>query len=160
MPFIGFFFLRVVPHSTAYSALPVDEERERSRSNPMMRTRSEETKCSTRRMSQEPGTQPTVRENSLSHENASRDPVINHEASEAPETDTDETSSLISGSSIPGDVLSQGEGKSSGCDSHRVDIKGFRMLPTLDFWKLFSLLGILTGVGLMTIKYAKFKSLL
>lgn len=36
--------------------------------------------------------------------------------------------------------------------AHRVDIRGWKMLPKLEFWQLFSLMGIMTGVGLMTIK--------
>jgi hypothetical protein len=36
--------------------------------------------------------------------------------------------------------------------SHRVDIRGFRMLPFQRFWQLFSIMGILAGIGLMTIK--------
>ncbi|KAI9055003.1 hypothetical protein LZ554_002145 [Drepanopeziza brunnea f. sp. 'monogermtubi'] len=31
------------------------------------------------------------------------------------------------------------------------DIRGFKMLPMIEFWQLFILMGILTGVGLMTI---------
>jgi hypothetical protein len=37
--------------------------------------------------------------------------------------------------------------------SHRVDIRGFQLLRTLGFWQLFSIMAILAGVGLMTIKY-------
>lgn len=38
--------------------------------------------------------------------------------------------------------------------SHRVDIRGFTLLRTLGFWQLFAIMGILAGVGIMTIKYA------
>ena len=37
--------------------------------------------------------------------------------------------------------------------SHRVDIRGLKLLRTAEFWQLFSIMGILTGIGLMTIKY-------
>ena len=43
------------------------------------------------------------------------------------------------------------EGKDDD-DVPHVDIRGLALLPRLDFWQLFVLLGILTGVGLMTIK--------
>ncbi|KAK7423789.1 hypothetical protein QQZ08_008944 [Neonectria magnoliae] len=35
--------------------------------------------------------------------------------------------------------------------SHRIDIRGFTLLRTLDFWQLFAIMGILAGVGIMTI---------
>jgi hypothetical protein len=65
--------------------------------------------------------------------------------------ETDETSSLMSPSSAlaPGNVF---EGNSVKDHAHRVDIRGLKMLPLIEFWQLFALMGILTGVGLMTIK--------
>ncbi|KAK3991347.1 major facilitator superfamily domain-containing protein [Cladorrhinum sp. PSN332] len=64
--------------------------------------------------------------------------------------DADETSSLMSkASSLPGDVLVQ---SSVDMDrSHRVDIRGWRLLQNFDFWQLFAIMGILAGIGLMTI---------
>jgi hypothetical protein len=54
-------------------------------------------------------------------------------------------------SSLSGDVLVQ---SSVDLDrSHRVDIRGLRLLSSLEFWQLFSIMGILAGIGLMTIKY-------
>lgn len=63
----------------------------------------------------------------------------------------DETSSLISRtSSLPGDVLVQ---NSVDLDrSHRIDIRGWKLLSNVEFWQLFSIMGILAGIGLMTIK--------
>jgi hypothetical protein len=65
--------------------------------------------------------------------------------------DVDETSSLMSkGSSLPGDVL-----LSASVDldrSHRVDIRGWQLLRNLDFWQQWLIMGILSGIGLMTIK--------
>jgi hypothetical protein len=65
--------------------------------------------------------------------------------------DATETSSLMSRtSSLPGEVLLQ---NSVDLDrSHRVDIRGWRLLRSLEFWQLFSIMGILAGIGLMTIK--------
>ncbi len=67
------------------------------------------------------------------------------------EGDATETSSLMSkSSSLPGDILVQ-----SNVDmdrSHRVDIRGWNLLKTVDFWQLFAIMGILAGIGLMTIK--------
>ena len=66
--------------------------------------------------------------------------------------DIDETSSLMSkSSSLPGDVLVQ---SSVDMDrSHRIDIRGWRLLSNIEFWQLFAIMGILAGIGLMTIKY-------
>lgn len=92
------------------------------------------------------------------------------------EPSPDENSSLISRSSegeedededVDGDV---GERSSSARDSsvfasdsgavldgcsdpvHHLDIRGWTLFRTVDFWLLFTVLGTLTGVGLMTIK--------
>lgn len=64
----------------------------------------------------------------------------------------DETSSLMSkGSSLPGEVLVQ---NSVDMDqSHRVDIRGWKLLRDIEFWQFFAIMGILAGIGLMTIKY-------
>jgi hypothetical protein len=67
----------------------------------------------------------------------------------------DESSSLMSKtssshSSLPGDVLLSG-----GVDldrSHRVDIRGWHLLRNFDFWQQWLIMGILSGIGLMTIK--------
>lgn len=64
--------------------------------------------------------------------------------------DADETSSLVSG---PGDLPDHD--KSSvyrGHHSHRSDITGVALIKNGAFWKLFIMLGLLCGVGLMTIK--------
>jgi hypothetical protein len=58
-----------------------------------------------------------------------------------------------SSSSNPGDMLSEENFVKD--HAHRVDIRGFKMLPLIEFWQLFALMGILTGIGLMTIKYVK-----
>lgn len=126
--FIGYFFLRVLPHPH-YSRLPRSSGLARADSNRLHRTRSEEAKARTQREVVEPG-------------------------GEAPEgvtsTDTDETSSLMSKStsSSSGDLPEETIVKDH---AHRVDIRGIKMLPLVEFWQLFALMGILTGIGLMTI---------
>jgi hypothetical protein len=56
---------------------------------------------------------------------------------------------------VPGDIDDDDHPlkRSSISHSHptRGDITGLKLLPTVDFWLLFSMLGILTGIGLMTI---------
>ena len=72
------------------------------------------------------------------------------EVAEGVNTDT-ETSSLMSKSTStsPGDDVEESNVKDH---SHRIDIRGLKMLPMIEFWQLFMLMGILTGTGLMTIK--------
>ncbi|KAA6410012.1 MAG: hypothetical protein FRX48_06626 [Lasallia pustulata] len=85
MSFLGFFFLRVVHHPSAYSAVPVYEGGGRNDMNPLHRTKSGDSRLSVTRLSQEP------------------------------------------------------------------DIRGLALLSKLEFWDLFVMLGLMCGVGLMTI---------
>lgn len=123
---VGFFFLRVLPHPH-YTAVPTTSSRARADSNRLHRTKSEEAKHRARQAHQEPG----------------------EEVAEGVNTET-ETSSLMSKStsSSPGDDLEETNIKDH---AHRTDIRGLKMLPMIEFWQLFMLMGILTGVGLMTI---------
>lgn len=69
--------------------------------------------------------------------------------------DADETSSLISreSSSTPGDIRERhGDAKVGTDHDPHIDIRNFAMLPHLQFWQLWLNLGLLTGIGLMTIK--------
>ena len=81
-----------------------------------------------------------------------------HDASyppEVPNVGADETSSLMSKSTVSlHDEVEDGGAKvgKAAHDPHRLDIRGLAMLPRPEFWQLFTLLGLLTGVGLMTIK--------
>lgn len=147
IPFLGFFFLHVVPHSTAYLAVPTDDQANPA-SNPIRRTQSEESKYKTRRLSQDRGTQLIPFE---ATEGLPEDRVI-HEPPKVPNRGSDETSSLLSNSSS---AIDEGlhNGKDNHYDSPGLDLKGLAIIPTIEFWQLFSLLGILCGIGLMTIKY-------
>ena len=75
---------------------------------------------------------------------------------EAPSNGTEETSSLLSKSSgsCPGDVPYDGHEVKGATDhdSRNVDIRGLALLSHMKFYLLWSLLGLLTGIGLMTIK--------
>ncbi|TVY80409.1 putative membrane protein [Lachnellula suecica] len=132
---ISFFFLRVLPHPH-YSAVPT------SSGNRLHRTKSEDI-------------EPLTQEHAPNQEHDLNQRLV---AADAPAQDlstmseTDETSSLMSkssSSSTPGDVPSEENFVKD--HAHRVDIRGFKMLPLIEFWQLFSLMGILTGIGLMTI---------
>ena len=73
------------------------------------------------------------------------------------DSDIDETSSLMSKSSksVPGD-LEENSGRDDNLahDPHHINIRGVALFSKVEFWQLWLMLGLLTGIGLMTIKYA------
>jgi len=149
--FVGFFFLRVLPHPH-YLAVPTAPPSTRTNSNRLHRTKSDESKHRAQQALLEPGRSSFI----ASHQEERR--ILNQYdvGAEAPTEgitpdETDETSSLMSKStsSSPGDVLEENSVKDH---AHRVDIRGIRMLSLIEFWQLFALMGLMTGVGLMTIK--------
>ena len=141
--FLSFFFLRVIPHTTEYSVVATKDS-----SNRLRRTKSEDSKHRTRQALLEPG-----RSNTSGVTQTDEGDSRNYRGVdvEAPEDTLSDTSSLLSSpnSSAPGDVPIEPIVKDH---AHRVDIRGWKMLPLLEFWLLFCTMGILTGVGLMTIK--------
>ncbi|KAI1805229.1 MFS general substrate transporter [Daldinia bambusicola] len=173
LTFVGFFFLRVLPPHSPYHAVP-DAEPGMTDSQRLHRTTSDEPKprAAARGHPSEPGTlnsttttTSTTSNNSEMTQDASeqedRDPQSPKEDSRAVDAEetpsgnrdgTDETSSLLSqstSSSLPGEVLVQ---SSVDMDrSHRVDIRGLNLLRNIEFWQLFTIMGILSGIGLMTI---------
>lgn len=154
MVFIGTLFLRVVPNSPAYSPVPNPYERSASDSSTLLkRTKSGDSRYSAERLSHEPGTQP---ESISYHNDAPKDPAVSEDPL-APNQGAEETSSLLSKSSgsTPGDIPYQ-DAKAKAADdhdSHHVDIRGLALLSKMEFYQLWLLLGLLTGIGLMTIKY-------
>jgi hypothetical protein len=71
-----------------------------------------------------------------------------------PARNSDESSSLLS---IPGDIVepeTDAESHKSHITerSHLLDVTGLALLYKIEFWQLWILMGLLTGVGLMTIK--------
>ncbi len=159
MCFVSFFFLRVIPHPPVYSAVPTTDHS--GGSSPLKRTKSEDRKHSAGPLPQEPGTQEPVAPHEsapLHGDSAKNSATFDYEAL-ASNQDTDETSSLISKSSSsgPGDIPHGGnDAKSTSDDTnqnpHHLDIRGVALLSKIEFWQLFLLLGLLTGIGLMTIK--------
>ncbi|KAI1658437.1 MFS general substrate transporter [Daldinia decipiens] len=168
LTFVGFFFLRVLPPHSPYHAVP-DAEPGMADSRQLHRTTSDESKIRAARGDpSEPGmfnaTSDTSNNSKMTQdasEQEDQDPPSPKEDSRAVDTDeapsgtrdgSDETSSLLSQSttsSLPGEVLVQ---SSVDMDrSHRVDIRGFNLLKNVEFWQLFTIMGILSGIGLMTI---------
>ena len=153
MVFVGSFFLRVISTGPAYSALPGSDQRSGSdASTALKRTKSADSKYSIDRSSHEPGTQP----DNISYSDGPTHHSERLNGPEGPNPSIEETSSLLSKSdgSGPGDIPYQ-NGKDKGSldqDSHHVDIRGLALLSKMKFYQLWLLLGLLTGIGLMTIK--------
>ena len=146
MILVGTLFLRVVPNSPTYTPI-YDTDEGRGTDSPTMlrRAKSEEAKENDRRLSSERGTQPeNIPYNGGAHTDSKR-----FDDSVGPSSVTEETSSLLSKStgSSPGDMQ-----RVSEHDSQHVDIRGLALLSTTKFYQLWLLLGLLTGIGLMTIK--------
>lgn len=113
---------------------------------------SGESRHSAGRLSHEPGMQPE----SISYNDGVPNDSERLGEPNAPEVGVEETSSLLSKSSGsgPGDVpLQNGDAKSTANHhSQHVDVRGLDLLSTMKFYQLWLLLGLLTGIGLMTIK--------
>ena len=152
MTFIGTFFLRVIPTTQSYAERPKEERSGSDSSTLLKRTRSADSKYSAGRLSHEPGTQPET----ISYgDDTPKDPTVFSEP-EDPNGGTEETSSLLSKSSGsgPGDVPYQdgNAGPETNRDSHHADIRGLALLSRMKFYQLWLMMGLLTGIGLMTIK--------
>lgn len=150
LTFVGFFFLKVYPHAhSEYRPVPLpsSDDEETSVLPPEQRNLSASTESKVRRGAHhtEPGT--SLHESPIVSPNVPR-----AEASTGPDDfDGGETSSLMSNASSSHNVA----GTDSVVDvdrSHRVDIRGLELLRSFDFWQLFLIMGILAGIGLMTIK--------
>ncbi|KAI0415656.1 major facilitator superfamily domain-containing protein [Xylaria grammica] len=155
--FVGFFFLHVIPHDSVYHSVPANSGM--ADSQELHRTSSQQSKIS--RYSSEPGTSnehitaahgnPPDPEGLVDSESSRVEPAENPTGTTPAEAD--ERCSLLSQStatsSLPGEVLVQ---SSVDMDrSHRVDIRGWNLLKSLEFWQLFTIMAILSGIGLMTI---------
>ena len=153
MVFVGTFFLRIIPIRPSYSPLPDSDQRSGSDSSTALkRTKSTDSRHSIERLSQEPGTQP----DNISYSDGPTNDARGFNGSENPIMGNEETSSLLSKSdgSGPGDIpFHNGQTKENvSQDSHHVDIRGLALLSNMKFYQLWLLLGLLTGIGLMTIK--------
>lgn len=149
-------FLHVVDHKagTGYAALPTNE-RTRRNSNVLHRTRSNGSKNSGRFSSSAiPQPEPSKLMCSFSIFSSTRCLCQPFQPdNDERDDDSDETSSLLSG---PGDLLPEDDAASKTSrksnHSHCLDITGVALLYKFEFWQIWVIMGLLTGVGLMTIK--------
>ena len=162
----GFFFLQVLPHHS-YHAVPGGHHGKDSSDSQQLRPASRPESRGGRpgrgHIYDEPGTSnqttpnPSEEADEVETPRPSQDTTVQADVEAGPameeEADIVETSSLMSNSSsssLPGDVLVQ---SSVDLDrSHRIDIRGWQLLRNVEFWQFFSIMGILAGIGLMTIK--------
>ncbi|KAI9824435.1 MAG: hypothetical protein M1832_001970 [Thelocarpon impressellum] len=152
--FVSFFFLRVAGGSSSYSALPSEEGRVRSDSNKMHRTKSDASRHGGSRASY---AQPSTAHEAAAqfrheHTGAAKDLAVFDESAGRPDLDAGECSPLTarSDSTGPGDFPPSVKERAEQ-DHPALDIRGFALLPEGAFWQLFITLGLLSGVGLMTI---------
>jgi hypothetical protein len=170
LTFVSFFFV-YIPHPEAYHALATSEDRPapaRRDSNQLSNSQTWRNNLKTSRSAQgELGKLSFSSEHRCSPilwkpaANTSTATTEEAQAVEPVETRddgvADEASSLLSAadSDGPGDVVSEdGDDKHASIHhhhSHRADISGFKLLGTPEFYSLWVMLGILTGIGLMTI---------
>lgn len=169
----SFLFLKVYPHPSPYRALPCPEAQHpsaHSAATQRLRHTSPVGDRKMRRSSQtilhappDTGTSPSASA-SLSEISIAVSQPSSLESqlglSASPQSmdewafAVDETSSLMS--SCSSTAVENVVASSVDMDrSHRIDVRGFALLRARSFWLLFSIMAILAGIGLMTIKYAE-----
>ncbi|KAI1934102.1 hypothetical protein LOZ58_002470 [Ophidiomyces ophidiicola] len=140
--FVSSFFIRVLPYSSAYSLVSENESESISQSSQLHRTRSTETHRA-----------PEPSEQVVEGNDITTSPVQCHDEFTIPNTEIEETSSLMARSSTnsPDSLYDEETRLHETGDSLYADLRGIYMLLTVEFWQLFTMLGVLTGIGLMTI---------
>ncbi|PGH18344.1 hypothetical protein AJ80_04522 [Polytolypa hystricis UAMH7299] len=148
--FVSSFFTRIIPSS--YSSLPTHEPESVSGTSQLHRTKSGDSRRSYDTV--ETGTQQETSNPQEPAVTPSGSGIL-HSNARVPNVDTEETSSLMSNSTTSansdGSFCAEGVVPRAAHNSLYADVRGLAMLPLIDFWQLFALLGLLTGVGLMTI---------
>jgi hypothetical protein len=136
-------FLIVVDHQKGYAVLPTTE-RTRRDSNLLHQTKTNS--------SEELSSEPSKYCSSFSPRYPCHMPIIYTSDNDEQDGDSDEISSLLSG---PGDIVEPEDDAQSNTTqrSQWLDVTGLDLFYRIEFWQLWILLGLLTGVGLMTIKY-------
>lgn len=143
------FFVHILPSPSTYSAI-ADQEGNESEQGLLRQSKSFEHKRSS---SGEIGTHEA--NSSTAIQGSSLSPTQDQSHSTASDTKVNETSLLLPGDGVCGDGVCDydSDPKSNGVnDSLFADVRGFSMVSTMEFWQRFLLLGLMTGVGLMTIK--------
>lgn len=77
--------------------------------------------------------------------------ILNDQIGDEAPGASDEHSSLMSRESSVGENEESEENSVDKDHPHHIDIRGWKMIPTVEFWQLFLSMGVLAGIGLMTI---------
>ncbi|KAI9863934.1 MAG: hypothetical protein M1824_005972 [Vezdaea acicularis] len=151
MVFVSWFFLRVIPHSSYHSLPSSERRRSLSDSQRLSRRKSADAHRIIVDPAAEIGSQTAGCASAVTNNKAP-------DEDDAPLPDADETSSLMSKqSSETGDLAfiathERGRiGKLSDDHAQHIDVRGLALLPRADFWLIFTVFGLMTGIGLMTI---------
>ena len=152
-PILSFPFLSVHPQPR-YDQLPTRDSHDRFDSQPLHRTSSTDSRK--RPFSADTGAQSTASTPFLSDADKGSKDLSEDDKPYMSSQESHETSSLMSNPSASGSG-NQSPYKSidlpdSNPDGPHLDIRGFALLPHPEFWQLFLLVGLLTGIGIMTIK--------
>lgn len=143
MVFTGMFFLRMNP-PTSYQSVPTEDG---SRPAYLRKNSSQMQRSSSRHSKQ--GSRSNI-DGETGRSDIITSPLKRFQYHCVANPETDETSSLIS---CPGDIPDNDKDSTHGSHHlHKPDITGWQLPRSGAFWKLFILLGLLCGVGLMTIK--------
>ncbi|KAG6366805.1 hypothetical protein INS49_000985 [Diaporthe citri] len=153
MTFLGFWFLRVIPHHGSYQSVAADEDEGKVRSDAPFVEPADQESGTAAATPKNPYDLTSGRTGDGEGEGEGESSTLTTAASStivAETDDSDETSSLVSskGSSVAGEVYVQNVDMDR---SHLVDIRGWQILRSLEFWQFFAIMGILAGIGLMTI---------
>lgn len=147
-------FLIVVDHKagTGYAVVPTSE-RARRDSNVLHTTKSStSTKFTSSALPQQETSKYPISYLYTPFFSVTRQPLL--AAEEEQDGPSTEVSSLLS--SVPGDIVDDDSEAVSKKSAHSsTDVTGLALLRRPEFWQLWVLMGLLSGVGLMTIKYVQ-----
>jgi hypothetical protein len=152
LPVVSFPFLSVYP--PLYDRLSARDPHDRSESQPLHRTPSAESRK--RRLSDPIGAQSTSTIPLLSDSEEDLKGQLVDDKPHLSSRESHEGSTLMFKPSASGSTSDSPQKSIDLPDmDHEVahlDIRGFALLPHPEFWQLFLMLGLMTGIGLMTIK--------
>lgn len=155
MVFLSCFFLRIVDHPQNYATLPIDEGSPHGESRQLRPAKSFDRLSDVGRDSNELASNggEDIQHWLDSQELAPESHGQVYDQSNLSKQNIDESTSVVS--DLPPSDFSHEHSRSHVDESrtHHPDVRGLALLPKMEFWHLFSLLGILAGIGLMTIKY-------
>lgn len=133
LPILAFPFLNVVTHH-AYRGVSQNEDR------PMHRRKSSD------------GNEESAAREPETQRGFNGDTAGTTEDHGRNELDGNEHSSLLSSTSGDDVEVSKRIEPERNHESPHLDVRGLALLPHPEFWQLFCMMGLMTGIGLMTIK--------